>query len=65
MESIIRLAAVQQRTGLSKSTLYRLIAESDFPTAIHLSRRCRGWSSSEIDKWLERRCASRNTSNAR
>lgn len=52
---IIRIAAVRQATGLSKSTLYRLIAAGDFPSAVHLSPRCRGWSGSDVQSWIDAR----------
>lgn len=55
--SILRRAQVQERTGLSRSLLYRLIKEGRFPTSVKLSERAVGWRSCHIDEWLENRPA--------
>ena len=51
-DTILRLPAVLDRTGLSRSTLYRKIDQSTFPRQIKISERCAGWRSSAIDAWL-------------
>lgn len=51
-DMILRLPTVLQRTGLSRSTLYRKISEGTFPRQIKLSQRCAGWRSSAINAWL-------------
>lgn len=59
--SILRLPAVKDRTGLSRSTIYLRIAEGSFPTAVSLGGRAVGWIESEIQQWLEQRIeATRN-----
>ena len=50
--TILRLGDVKSRTGLSKSTIYQLMAEGRFPATISLGGRCVGWIESEIDSWL-------------
>lgn len=54
---IIRLAAVRDKTGLSKTTIYRLASdpESDFPAAVRLTQATVGWYESEIDTWVASR----------
>jgi len=48
----IRRREVQHLTGLSRSSLYRLIAEKDFPQAIALSHNTVAWLESEISAWI-------------
>jgi prophage regulatory protein len=52
-DTILRLPAVLERTGLSRSTLYRKIDQGTFPRQIKISERCAGWRSSAIDAWLK------------
>jgi prophage regulatory protein len=54
-ENILRLPDVKERTGLSKSTIYAYIESGDFPKAISLGIRCKGWVESQIDAWIEAR----------
>ncbi|MCO6387097.1 AlpA family transcriptional regulator [Aliihoeflea sp. 40Bstr573] len=51
-DRIIRLNTVLSRTGLSRSTIYRKIAEGTFPTQIRISVNGAGWHESEIDRWV-------------
>ena len=53
MHNILRLPAVKQRTGLSRSTIYLRISEDSFPKPVSLGGRAVGWIESEIDSWLE------------
>jgi len=60
-QQILKLTEVKLITGLSGSTIYRLISQGDFPKQIKLSERSSGWLKSEVDQWLnERIAASRN-----
>jgi predicted DNA-binding transcriptional regulator AlpA len=40
-------------TGLSKSLLYQLIADGEFPPAMALSRQARGWKSGAVQRWMD------------
>ena len=51
-ERIIRLKTVLARTGLSRSTIYRKIAEGTFPTQIKISVNGTGWHESDINRWI-------------
>jgi prophage regulatory protein len=51
-DRILRLPAVLDRTGLSRSTLYRKVNEGSFPRQIAISARCTGWRESHIEAWL-------------
>ena len=49
---ILRLRTVLDRTGLSRSTLYRKIERGTFPAQVRISERCIGWREADIDRWL-------------
>lgn len=51
-DRILRLKAVLDQTGLSRSTLYRKMAEGTFPRNIRLGARCAGWRASAIQAWM-------------
>lgn len=49
---IIRLRTVQDRTGLSRSTIYAWIEEEKFPKQIKIGGRSTGWVEEDIDNWI-------------
>jgi prophage regulatory protein len=51
-DRILRLKAVLDRTGLSRSTLYRKMQSGSFPKQIAISARCAGWRESAIARWM-------------
>ncbi len=51
-ERIIRLKTVLTRTGLSRSTIYRKIAEGTFPAQLKISTNGAGWRESDINSWV-------------
>ncbi|PIT05469.1 DNA-binding protein [Bradyrhizobium nitroreducens] len=51
-ERIIRLKTVLARTGLSRSTIYRKIAEGTFPAQLKISTNGAGWRESDINRWV-------------
>lgn len=50
-----RLPIVRQRTGLGRSTIYRLMNQGLFPCAVQLAPRAIGWRKADIDAWLAAR----------
>ena len=54
-QSLLRLPAVIQRTGYSRSSLYALISKGEFPASVALGARAVAWPSDEIDKWIAER----------
>lgn len=52
-DRILRLKAVLERTGLSRSTLYRKVQDGTFPRQIAISSRCAGWRESAINDWMK------------
>ncbi|MFT4129091.1 helix-turn-helix transcriptional regulator [Labrys sp. (in: a-proteobacteria)] len=51
-QRIIRLKTVQARTGLSRSTIYRKMAEGTFPGQLRISTNGAGWHEAEINRWV-------------
>lgn len=51
-DRIIRLRTVLDRTGLSRSTVYRKIAEGTFPSQVRISVHGAGWRESAINRWI-------------
>ncbi len=56
---ILRLCAVKERTGLSRSTIYLRISEGRFPMPVSLGGRAVGWIEGEVQGWLEDRIQER------
>ena len=50
---ILRRRQVEERTGLSRSTIYRRMQAGTFPPAIALGGRLVGWRAADIEKFLE------------
>lgn len=54
-QAILRLPDVKQRTGLSRSEIYRREGLGLFPRRVTLGARSVGWVSDEIQAWIEQR----------
>jgi prophage regulatory protein len=54
-ERILRETEVRLRSGLSRTTRWRLIQSGQFPAAIKLSAHAVGWRESDIQSWIEHR----------
>ncbi len=59
-ERTLRRCDVEARTGLSRSTLYAMMAQGTFPKPVRLGARAVGWPETEIAAWLESRKAERD-----
>jgi len=57
--AVLRRKDVEAIIGLSRSTIYALMATGDFPRPIKLGARAVGWFESDIAAWLEARKAAR------
>ena len=55
LNTLLRLPAVQVRTGLSRSTIYLRISRGEFPKQVSLGERAVGWLESEINSWVDTR----------
>ncbi|KQQ56702.1 AlpA family transcriptional regulator [Pseudomonas sp. Leaf129] len=58
---VMRLKDVIDTTGLSRSTVYKYIADGIFPRPVTLGDRCVGWVDSEVYDWLLARIEERDT----
>jgi len=56
-DRFLRRPEVQRQTGLSRSSLYRLISQDLFPRPIGLSAKTVGWLQSQVDHWMASRVA--------
>ncbi len=63
-ERILRRPEVEARTGLSRSTIYAMRAEGEFPTPVALGKRAVGWHEGDVAAWLESRLPARAGSGA-
>jgi len=55
MQKIYRLKNVIEVTGMSRSTIYRLMDQDRFPKPIKLSQRIIGFLEEDIDQWIQER----------
>jgi prophage regulatory protein len=56
-ERIMRYPHLKATTGLSRSTIWRLERDGNFPKRIQLSKNAVGWKQSEVSQWLQSRTA--------
>lgn len=54
-DRILRRPEVEARTGLSRSTLYFMISEGEFPKPVKIGKRAVGWPEKRILEWLNSR----------
>lgn len=52
MKKVLRLTEVTYTSGLSRSSIYRLMKLGLFPKAIRIGITAVGWLSSDIDQFL-------------
>lgn len=60
MTKLMRLKEVMEMTGLSRSYVYQLMAEGDFPQSVSLGARAVAWVESEVQDWILERIARRD-----
>jgi len=51
----LRIGVVVRLTGLGRSTIYRLMAEEQFPPPVRLAERVVAWRRSDLERWSEAR----------
>ncbi len=56
-ERLMRRPEVLRVTGLSRTSMYRLIAAHDFPRPVSLSAKTVGWPASQVYAWVAARVA--------
>lgn len=60
MTTLIKMPEVRAKTGLSRSHLYALAQQGEFPKPIKLSERSSAWVESEVQGWIDSRIAQRD-----
>ena len=60
MNKILRRPEILNRTGLCRTTIYKLIAQNNFPKPVKLGTRAVGWLESDINEWIESRSIVQN-----
>lgn len=58
--TILRLPAVKQKTGQSRSTIYDKVQRGEFPAPVKLGERAVGWIEAEVDAWVKDRIEARD-----
>jgi prophage regulatory protein len=53
----LRLKQVRDMTCLSKSSIYRLMEEGDFPRQVPLGARSVVWVKSQVEDWMSKKIA--------
>ena len=54
-DRLLARAEVQERCGIARTTIYRLMRSGLFPTPILIGERAVRWSEAEIDQWIASR----------
>ncbi|MXO66278.1 helix-turn-helix transcriptional regulator [Altericroceibacterium endophyticum] len=52
-DRLLTIREVMQRTSLSRSYVYHLVKQGDFPEPIKLGPKCTRWSERALDQWLQ------------
>ncbi|CAK7032452.1 helix-turn-helix transcriptional regulator [Saezia sanguinis] len=52
---LLRRKVVEDKTGFSRTTIYRLMREGLFPQSVRIGIRAVAWDEQEIDAWIEER----------
>ncbi|MEO6279845.1 AlpA family transcriptional regulator [Roseateles sp.] len=53
--SFLRLPVVRRRTGLGRSTIYRMMSKKQFPEPVRIGLRAIAWREADIDDWMNSR----------
>jgi len=51
----LRIGTVMLLTGLGRSTIYRLMADENFPSPVRLTKRVVAWRRTDLERWSEGR----------
>jgi prophage regulatory protein len=54
-KKFLRLPEVRNRVPFGRATIYRLIANGEFPRPYNLGARAVAWLEEDIDAWMESR----------
>ena len=54
-ERMLRFPEVVQRTGLSRTTIWRRVRSGEFPAPVQLSGNVVAWHADQLNRWLQTR----------
>ena len=60
---LIKLKQVMDCTGLARSTVYKFMADGQFPKPVKLGSKMVAWVESEVQEWISLKIESRNGCN--
>ena len=52
---LLRLPEVKEKVGLSRTAIYKLIAEGQFPRQVCIGPRTVAWCLDDLEAWIEQR----------
>ncbi|MEY4750389.1 MAG: hypothetical protein RIQ60_2603 [Pseudomonadota bacterium] len=52
-DRLVRIAEVEQITGLKKSSIYGLMKSGKFPNSVRISKRCTAWQEAAVLTWVQ------------
>ena len=55
MERYFRRSTLVDMLGLSRSTIYRMMNNGEFPRPVVLGRRAVGWRAADVETWIKQR----------
>ena len=58
LDRLLTSKQIATETGISRSTIYRLLQNGAFPKPVRIGPRCTRWPESDIRQWLAERKAS-------
>jgi prophage regulatory protein len=53
-DTMLREKEVVRRTGISASTIKRMVADGRFPRPMRIGERAKGWPMRDVQEWIER-----------
>ena len=51
--TIFRRKELEKRLGLSRSSIYKMMDDGEFPRPVRIGRRAVGWRAADIETWFE------------
>ncbi|MBN8447360.1 MAG: AlpA family transcriptional regulator [Gammaproteobacteria bacterium] len=57
---LIKLKQVMDCTGLARSTVYKFMADGQFPKPVKLGSKMVAWVESEVSAWIQERVSARD-----
>lgn len=57
---LLPLAIVKHMTGLSRATIYRKVASSEFPEPVRMGARCSRWLAGDVTGFIDAQAAKRS-----